>query len=250
MNTAKRLPSMIEGLEYLKRCNVPIGFIVDVGILTCTYPLIHCFPHKKHLLIEPVRSFHSEIHRIYTEARIDYKLLGCGAGRENGLRVLCEYARKGGRKVTHSRIFMSAQQAPVTDLVGCVDVEVQRIDSILDSYRVENGICNTDFFLLKLDVDGAEEEVVAGAGAVLNRCSVVVLEVPIAKIAGRITLLDQIGFQCVDIVDPCYYKGGLSQVDCIFVKKDLIRPYHIDPWANTTSIDFDQWYEGRYTHVR
>jgi FkbM family methyltransferase len=246
MSEAKRLPSMVAALEYIKECGVPIEYIVDVGILTSTYPLMHCFPTLKHLLVEPVRSFYPGIEEIYKKHNIDHTLMKCAAGARDSTLVLCEYAKDGGHKITHSKIFNSPSEAITTNLLACLDIEVRTVESLLRE-AAEQGLVKADApFLLKLDVDGTEEDIIEGAKGVLDRCSVVVLEVPIVKLLGRVQLLDSLGFTCVDIVDPCYYKRAMSQVDCIFVRKDLHRKHGVDPWSKGGPVEFSQWYEGAY----
>lgn len=251
MEEIKRLPSMIDGLSYIRRCGVPVDFVIDVGILSCTYPLIKVFPDKKHVLVEPVRSFHKNIESIYRDNGIDYMLCDFAAGSVNGNLVLCEYGKKSGENViTHSSIYRSIVDAPTVNLLSSVSIEVRRIDSLVSSVVSEIGLVGSDYFyLLKIDVDGSEEEIIEGALGALDRCSIVVLEVPITKLLGRVSLMEGVGFKCVDLVDPCYYKGALSQVDCIFVKNSLVRLFAVDPWLVSSTIDFDKWYEGRYTHV-
>ncbi len=250
MQSAQRLPSMIQGLEYLKGCNVPVDFIIDVGILTCTYPLIHCFPDRKHILVEPVRSFHTNIESIYKSKNIDHLLLKCAAGKSNEKLVLCEYGKRGGTEVTHSRLFDVNADIPNEDLISKLIIDTKRVDTLLEMHKTECCASNDKYdFLLKIDVDGTEEDILEGSRNCLGQCSVIVLEIPIVKLLGRVSLLDQLGYQIVDIVDPCYYKGCLSQVDCIFVRKDLMRVHQVDPWQRSSSIDFSAWYEGRYIYA-
>ncbi len=241
---------MVHGLEYLKNCNVPIDFIIDVGILTCTYPLIHCFPYLKHILIEPVRSFHANIESIYNSKNINHLLIKCAAGKSNEKLILCEYGKKGGTEVTHSRIFDMEANIPTDDLISKIVIDTKRVDTLLEMHQSECSPTKEKYeFLLKIDVDGTEEDILDGSQGSLDKCSVIVLEIPIVKLLGRVSLLDQLGFQVVDIVDPCYYKGCLSQVDCIFVRKELIRIHKVDPWLSSSNIDFSAWYEGRYIYA-
>lgn len=250
MDSPKRLPSMVAGLDYLKSCGVPVDFILDVGVFTCTYPLISCFSDKKHYLIEPVRSFHANIAKIYTTNKIDFELIECAAGDSEDIRYLCEYAKSGGESITHSRIFASLADAPTQDLVNQTQVVTHRVDGLVNRIVAARNIDSASYnLLLKIDVDGNEEEVIAGAVDVMDRCSVVVIEAPISKLLKRSMMLEELGFQLVDIVDPCYYKGALSQVDCIFVRKNLIRVCKVDPWLVSSRIDFDHWYAGSYVNA-
>jgi hypothetical protein len=47
------------------------------------------------------------------------------------------------------------------------------------------------------------------------------------------------GFQLWDIVDFCYYKGQLSQVDLIFLRND-VKTQSFSPWVEGP-FDVTQW---------
>ena len=49
-----RHPTKVDSLAKLKLMNVPIGSILDVGVKTATYELLHAFPDKHHVLMEPI----------------------------------------------------------------------------------------------------------------------------------------------------------------------------------------------------
>lgn len=220
--------------------------MLDVGILAGTYPLMQCFADLLHILVEPVRLHYDNIRNVYSSRNIKFRLFECAASDHDGTVVLCEYATKGGDEITHSQIVPNLSMASTKYLYRTADVAVRRVESIVKECQDDGTVSPTSQFLLKIDVDGIEEQIIAGAQQSLNLCSVVVLEVPIRKINGRLALLESLGFELVDIVDPCYYHGALSQVDCIFVKSALVNQFGVDPWRTHESIDFGQWYEGRY----
>ena len=58
----------------------------------------------------------------------------------------------------------------------------------------------------------------------------------------RMQFLLEHGFQLFDIVDLAYYRGTLSQVDLIFVKRELYDTIDaLVPWKKTT-FDNAKWY--------
>lgn len=237
-----RTASMYDGLSYLISCEVPVDLIVDVGILSCTYPLIKAYPDIKHILVEPVKSFHENIKNIYNSNNIEFELLSFAAGSTNSNLKLCEFDKLKIGKVTHSTLINEDVLPDQDGLISIHDVPVKRIDDYLKSSLVYRKLIQLNrYFLFKIDVDGFEEEIFHGAECVLDRCSIVVLEVPIPKLVQRINLMDKYNFVCVDIVEPCYYKDNLSQVDIIFVKRELYEKNNVNAWIGTTTVDPSLW---------
>ena len=71
--------------------------------------------------------------------------------------------------------------------------------------------------LLKIDVDGPELDVLAGASSTLAKSGVVIVEAPLQYIAARAGYLADRGFSIFDIVDLCYYDDQLWQADLMFL---------------------------------
>lgn len=83
-------------------------------------------------------------------------------------------------------------------------------------------------YLLKLDCEGFEMEVLKGARATLAGCDMVVSEISVARrhvggysFADFIAMMDGLGFELFDIVDLQQYgpDGRLSFMDGVFVPK-------------------------------
>jgi hypothetical protein len=77
-----RHPIKAHSLERLKTMGMPIGSIIDVGVLSSTPDLIRAFPDKKHLLIEPIVEWNEPIARAY--ASIDHELVNVAASDADG----------------------------------------------------------------------------------------------------------------------------------------------------------------------
>jgi Methyltransferase FkbM domain len=62
-------------------------------------------------------------------------------------------------------------------------------------------------YLLKVDVDGPDLQVLQGANRTLQSCAAVVIEAPLMQIPERSKYLTDRGFRLVDTVDLSYYRG-------------------------------------------
>ena len=70
-------------------------------------------------------------------------------------------------------------------------------------------------YLLKIDVDGHEPRVVAGATEALLETAAVVLEVTASIFLSRAQQLASEGFGLFDIFDLVYYRGVFYQADAL-----------------------------------
>jgi hypothetical protein len=88
-------------------------------------------------------------------------------------------------------------------------------------------------YLLKIDVDGVELQILNGATQTLKKCACVIIECPMSldhrMFFDRANFLNKSGFVLWDIVDFCYYKNELSQVDLVFVNSEMKQKYFA-PW--------------------
>ena len=181
--------------------------------MTSTIELIRTFRNEKHVLIEPLSEYFDRIEENYTKANIDFDLLKIAASNRTGTQKL--------RKINHSpNLGDKYGGVTASSLVfrepsneaGLVEVSTDRLDNIKENY---NGP-----FLIKVDVDGAEFQILEG----LTDCDdvfVVILESWVSRIPKFISSLDEKGFSLFDITDLCYLRGELSQVDLIFINKKL-----------------------------
>lgn len=83
--------------------------------------------------------------------------------------------------------------------------------------------------LIKIDVQGAELDVIAGAKAALSRCEALIVELSLASynkdaplIGETLPAITQLGFRCVDICELHRAgAGNVLQADFLFVKPAL-----------------------------
>ena len=90
-------------------------------------------------------------------------------------------------------------------------------------------------YLLKIDVDGHEIQILNGAIETFKDVLILIVEAAVGTIRMKLVLLESSGFQLLDIADPCYYHGVLSQVDLIFIRSEWAsRCRDLLPWQSKT----------------
>jgi FkbM family methyltransferase len=206
-------PSKPNALARLRSC-VPITSIVDVGVRESTGELIKAFPDKHHYLFEPVSTFHSIIRKNY--AAVPHTLFPMALSDENTTLYLIETALEADGRVTHSKISNKPEKCDGQRVLACSPLPVRRFDGL----ELAAGLSGD--FLLKVDVDGKDLEVLKGFGQLLRRASVVVVECTVQTLIPRITYIASQGFTLMDLVDIVYYGKSLYQLDAILVRNDVI----------------------------
>ena len=133
--------------------------------------------------------------------------------------------------ISHARIVEDAQ-----DNEDLEEVEVYTLEEILAKSNTEAP------YLIKIDVDGAEDKVIRGLLPIIESCNVIIIEAQIRNFYQRSTPIIEAGFELFDVVDLCYHDNRLSQFDFVFInaatldkldlkifsqgfKKDLWLPY-------------------------
>jgi len=201
-----RLPTKAHAFKTLKRLGFPIESVVDVGVLSCTADLMNAFPDVPHILVEPIEEFHAEIKRIYQGAGIQHKLIGAAASESDGVARMKTSSIRDNKKITHSRLTSEAGEGD-----NFRDVQTITIESLVKNETLPKP------FLLKIDVDGAELDVMRGALPVMSNCSVLCIEAGIQNFVERCNAAKTLSFELYDIVDLCYYDGRFVQADFIFI---------------------------------
>lgn len=216
-------PTKRDCLERLARCGVEIDTVLDVGVYEGTPELVEAFPQTPHLLFEPlptviprIESFYAGVrHRIYNVACFDRPGECWIVGRS------CD----GSGIETHSYV-SEAPVAPGTgDVVTCRPIRRVRLDAL----ELPLG----ERMLLKVDVDGADLEVLKGAEGILDRVDVVIVEAALPTLLARASYLASQGFRLHEVIDLAYYFDILSQVDLVFVREKLYAKLPaLDPWSH------------------
>lgn len=196
----------------------PAG-ILDVGAYQGEFSLLarQFWPRASVVLIEPQQQKRADLDRVAAELAGDVAvrttLLGDRIEAAVPFQVM---ATRWGS--TGSSIYPENSDLPRTT----VATPMTTLDALVGT------LPGRRFDLLKLDVQGAELDVLLGAGATMPDVEVVFVELSLhecnrgaPRIATVTAALDQLGFAMFDIITPPRDARGLvPQVDAIFVRRD------------------------------
>ena len=224
----KRHPIKSHSFMALKAMGVPVGTVIDVGILTSTYDLIKAYGDKPQILIEPIVEFEERIRANYDKANIDYELVKVAASDFDGETSMRTKSVREGVDITHAHIANNTEEPGVYRTVP-----VRKLDTLV----AERALAKP--YMLKIDVDGAEASILKGAQEMLKDCSIICIEATMSTFYERSELIRKSGFELFDIVDLCHYDNRLSQVDLIFLNKQIIREKDLHIYG--TGFDIAKW---------
>jgi FkbM family methyltransferase len=195
--------------------------VIDVGVGRGTPELYEPFPNSTFLLVEPVVEFEPFLREICGKYSADYII--AAAGDNTGDIVLnvpqqTEGALEGSSIYDHGGGYSPRVVPQIT----------------LDQVCVERNLAGP--YLLKLDVQGAELEVLNGASKLLASTELVILESNLFEFHPGVPQFHDVvhymkarGFVLYDIADPNYrpLDRALGQLDTAFVKENgVFRRHH------------------------
>jgi FkbM family methyltransferase len=209
-----------------------IGFyprtVIDVGAASgsITETIAAIYPDAVFLMIEPLMEFTTDLKAVMhrtTNARI----ISAAASDRNGTITLN----------VHEDLVGSSSYKEIEGLTEGSNVD--GIERIVPSITL-NAVCKREEtkgpYLIKVDVQGAEIDVLKGASDILSETEFIILEVSLFKffIGGPelievIIFMKEQGFVCYDIYGLIYrlLDNALSQVDMAFVKESgMFRRNH------------------------
>ena len=213
--------SMRGGLRQLASVGFRPQTIIDAGVAYQTNELYEEFPDSSIVLIEPLAEFEPFLRGICKSHKAQYVL--AAAGEAPGTAVFNVHEGLDG-----SSLFKEVE-GTVADGVPR-EVPVVTIDQVCAEKNLKGP------YLIKLDAQGAELRVLAGAIRTLEQTEVVVTEVNLlGMLIGGAQLLDVIvrmkewGFVAYDVFNFLYrpLDNALAQMDMIFVREaGLFRKTH------------------------
>jgi FkbM family methyltransferase len=213
--------SMAGGLAQLARLGFQPRTVIDAGVANATPELYSTFPSASILLIEPLVEFEPFLQKICSTYKAQYVL--AAAGSAPGSATFHVHADKFSSSLLTEVEGASVDGTPRT--VPVVSIDQQCAEKNLPGP-----------YLIKLDVQGAELQVLAGATRTLQQTEAVILEVTLfATMIGGPQFYDLVsymktaGFVVYDIYGFQYrlLDGALNQFDMIFVREDgLFRRSH------------------------
>lgn len=205
------LQSFGKGVEELTKV-IFVDGIVDIGVAQGTPELYRSFKGKPFLLVEANPVFAERLRELKREVPARVEMVFCGSA--SGTVSL--HAPKNGRA-------SSLYAHPDIEAEQMLSVPVETLDTLVERNQMDGSL------LVKIDVEGAEMEVLQGATKTLERTAAVILEVSWGRgfIGGSLysdlfDLLHEHGFVLFNIVEGggILEHGRLVHADFIFIKKE------------------------------
>lgn len=206
--------------------------VIDVGVAKGTFALYEAFPNAFHLLIEPLQEFEPSLRKILETYKGGYII--AAANSQPGLLPFNVHTDHLGG----SSFF---KEAMGTDFDGTErTVNAVRIDDLLRENNLQGP------YLIKVDTQGHELNVLEGALKTLEQTELIILEVSMFQfMVGAPQFHDVVvymknrGFVAYDIFGGAVrpLDGALGQIDMVFVKENgLFRRDHCyatsEQWKN------------------
>ena len=216
--------SFLDALQHAKKLGLLPATVIDVGAAYGTFTLECCnvFPKSRYLLIEPLQEYERYLHKVVgTIPKAEYILSAAAAkGGEVEINVHPD--------LVGSSIYLEGEDSHVNGVPR--KVPTVTLDSLCEDRKASGP------YLMKIDVQGAELDVLAGAKKVLNDTEYLILEVSLfgffeggPQFYDIVRYMKSCGFVVYDIFGLQYrpLDNALSQVDMVFVRDESqYRKHH------------------------
>jgi FkbM family methyltransferase len=222
-----RRPLKIQSFNKIKSLGIPVETVIDIGVLTGTGELMAAFGDRKHLLVEPIVEWNDTIKRNYAKAGIDFTLANVASSNADGTMNMETSTVYPGQPISHARLTDKSQGANLRTVL------VRKLDTLLREYPLPGP------YLLKIDVDGVEVQILEGSLETLPKTNVIVIEANVRNFIERASFLLNNGFELFDIVDPCYYDDQLRQFDLVFLNSRMVTERGLDMYKK--AFDMTKW---------
>ena len=186
--------------------------IIDVGAANGSFDLYQNFPSAYYILIEPLKENEKKLNEVLKT--LNGILISAAASNKNGYAKLF---------VDQSHLNGSSLFQELRENITERKIETVRIDDILNKNKIEN------VDLLKIDVQGAELDVLEGCPKTLKNSEIVVLEVSLIEFSpGQPQIFEVLSymknyeFVAYDIILG-WNRGidnALAQINIVFVKEN------------------------------
>lgn len=212
---SRRMPTherMEDALQHLVGKGCRPGTCIDVGVAHGTPPLYEAFPQVKHLLIEPLVEYEPDIKGIMAKYECYYYQAAAGAA-PGTVKINVK------ERITGTSIF--SEQSNISQGVPR-EVTVVTLDQACKDRNLPGP------YLVKIDVEGAEMEVVNGAKNIMKDTLAFILELTfVARLVNApeagdvIKFMADYDFVLYDIFDLRMRDDQtLFQADAIFVPRN------------------------------
>ncbi len=210
-----------EVLAHLRSLGLAPGTIVDVGVARGTPELYAAFPGLPVLLVEPLAEHEDDLKAICAQRPGSAYALAAGGPAPGSLEIAVH------RVPACSSVL--GDRDPDGTPAERRTVPVARVDDLVANHGMRGP------FVVKVDVEGAELQVLEGARETLAHTDLVLLEVSFfklvpqgAELADVVAWMREAGFSAYDVYHGHLrpLDGALAQVDLAFVRDD--GPFRAD----------------------
>ena len=220
--TSSSRSSLRGALEHAKKLGFYPNTIIDVGAATGTRALYEAFPTSRKILIEPLEEFRPHLDKVIKEFP-NSRYIIAAASQESGNITINVHP-----DLIGSSMYLENEDSNVNGSPRVVPAIT--LDKVCIGKKLDGP------FLIKVDVQGAELDVLMGATHILGNTEYVILGVSFfqfftggPQISDVITFMKGQGFVPYDVFDYQYrlIDGAMSQVDIAFVKESSqFREFH------------------------
>lgn len=205
--------TMGEVLRQLGGLGLRPGTVIDAGVAKETPELYEAFPESALLLIEPLKEFEPALQKICASRNAHYVL--AAAGEAAGTAILNVHPDQYG-----SSLLTEVEGAAVDGVPR--EVPLVTLDDVCTEKKLAGP------YLIKVDVQGAELRVLAGATRILESTEVVILETSLfgftvggPQLFDVVKRMKELGFVAYDLYGLHYrpLDGALAQIDLVFVRE-------------------------------
>jgi FkbM family methyltransferase len=216
--------SFVDALKHACDLGLPPATVLDVGAAYGAFTLncYNIFPKSRYILIEPLNEYKKYLERVCQTVPNSQYVLAAASSTKGQLTINVHPDLVG------SSIFLEQEDSNVNGLPRTVPAET--LDHVCEEMKASGP------YLIKIDVQGAELEVLSGAKGILHEAEYIVLEVSLFKffvdgpqIHDVVQYMKSCGFSVYDIFDLQYrpLDKSLSQMDMAFVRDNgQFRKHH------------------------
>lgn len=210
--------AIISGLQKLSALGFCPSNILDVGAYEGTFGRMcrSVWPNSFLLMIDALPEKSEVLTRVSAElgnAGCKIALLG-DRDQDNVTFFVARGSSQLGTNQTGSSKYRETTNVPIEEM----KLQQRTLDSVAREF-------NRTFSFVKLDIQGAEVEVLAAAPETLHSAEVILLELSLLEFNAGAPLIAEVlermarwGFVLWDIVDHSYFGGHLNQIDGLFVR--------------------------------
>jgi len=188
--------------------------IIDVGAADGTPPLYEVFPEATHILIEPLEEFSPNLIQLVTQLKKAEYIIAAATSKTGSIIINVHPDLLG------SSIYKEKEDSDVNGVERTVPTVT------IDALCTDRGTKKP--YLIKIDTQGSELDVLMGAEKILQDTEFIILEVSLfeffqggSQLYDCIKFMKERGFVAYDIFDLQYrlLDGAMSQIDIAFVRE-------------------------------